>query len=82
MKNKIYHTVGTFPKTKRKIVDRGKIDTPNTQIHDRSLSCLGTIHTSNYDGHISKYVYKIGKCNQKGIIFSCNTILVHMKKNK
>jgi hypothetical protein len=42
MKNKIYHTVGTFPKTKRKIVDRGKIDTPNTQIHDRSLSCLGT----------------------------------------
>ena len=51
------------------------------------------IHTSNYDGHISKYVCKIGKYNQKcvsqklfwvwcgvgGIIFSCNTILVHMK---
>ena len=32
------------------------------------------IYTSNYDGHISKYVCKIG------IIFSCNTILVHMKK--
>ena len=40
------------------------------------------IHTSNYDGHISKYVCKIGKYNQKGIIFSCNTILVHMKKKK
>ena len=31
------------------------------------------------DGHISKYVCKIGKYNQRGIIFSCNTILVHMK---
>ena len=37
------------------------------------------IHTFNYDGHISKYVCKIGKYNQRGIIFSCNTILVHMK---
>jgi hypothetical protein len=25
-----------------KIIERDKIDTPNTQIHDRSLSCLGT----------------------------------------
>jgi hypothetical protein len=25
-----------------KIVERGKIDLPNTKIHDRSLSCLGT----------------------------------------
>ena len=40
------------------------------------------IHTSNYDGHISKYVCKNGKYNQRGIIFSCKTILVHMKKNK
>ena len=24
-----------------KIVDRGKIETPNTQMHDRSLSLLG-----------------------------------------
>ena len=37
------------------------------------------IHTSNYDGHISKYVCKIGKYNQSGIIFPCNKILVHMK---
>ena len=33
-----YHTVGTGPKSNRKIVERGKIDNPNTQIHDRSLS--------------------------------------------
>ena len=36
------------------------------------------IHTSNYDS-LSKYVCKIGNYNQRGIIFSCNTILVHMK---
>ena len=31
-----------FQKSNVKIVERGKVDTPNTQIHDRSLSCLGT----------------------------------------
>ena len=31
-----YHTVETVPKINRKIVERGKIDTPNTQIHDLS----------------------------------------------
>jgi hypothetical protein len=28
----------TIPKSNIKIVERAKIDTPNTQIHDRSLS--------------------------------------------
>ena len=31
---------GTIRKLNMKIVERGKIDTPNTQIHDRSTSCL------------------------------------------
>jgi hypothetical protein len=31
-----------FQNSNIKIVERGKIDTPYTQIHDRSLSCLGT----------------------------------------
>ena len=35
VKNKKYHTVGTIPKFNRKIVLGVKIDTPNTQIHDR-----------------------------------------------
>jgi len=35
------HIVGTVPKFNRKIVERGTIDTPNAQIHDRSLSWLG-----------------------------------------
>ena len=38
MKNKNYHTVGIIPKLNIKIVERGKIDTSNTSIHDRSLS--------------------------------------------
>jgi hypothetical protein len=42
MKNKKYHTVETIPKLNIKIVERGKIDTPSTQIHDPSLSWLGT----------------------------------------
>jgi len=42
MKNKKYHTVGTIPKSNIKIVERGKIDTPNTQIQDRSISYHGT----------------------------------------
>jgi hypothetical protein len=39
MKNKQYCTIKTVL-TVKKIVERGKIDTPNTQIHDRSLSWL------------------------------------------
>ena len=30
--------VRTIPKSNIKIVERGKIDTPNTEIHDYSLS--------------------------------------------
>ena len=41
-KTKKYHTVGIIPKSNIKIVERGKIVTPNTQIHDRSLSWLDT----------------------------------------
>lgn len=31
MKDKKHHTVGKVPKSNRKILERGKIDTPNTQ---------------------------------------------------
>jgi hypothetical protein len=37
MKYKKYHTVGKIPKSNTKIVERDKIDTPNTQTRDRSL---------------------------------------------
>ena len=42
IKNKQYQSVGRIAKSNIKIVERGKMDTPNTQIHDHSLSCLGT----------------------------------------
>jgi hypothetical protein len=42
MKNNQYHTVGLVQKYNTIIVVRGKIDTPNAQIHDRSLSLLDT----------------------------------------
>jgi hypothetical protein len=45
------HTVGTFPKLNRKIVERGKIDTLSAHIHDQSLSLLGT-STSIENGRI------------------------------
>jgi hypothetical protein len=32
-----------IPKSNIKIAERGKIDTPNTKIHDRSFSWLGTV---------------------------------------
>jgi hypothetical protein len=35
MKNWEFHTVGTVPQSNIKIVERGKFDTPNTQIHDQ-----------------------------------------------
>ena len=41
MKKK-YHTVGAIPKSNIKIVERRKVDTPNTHIHDSSLSWFGT----------------------------------------
>jgi hypothetical protein len=43
MKKKKYHTVGTVPKSNRKIVKRGTIDISNTLKHDRSLSKQYTV---------------------------------------
>jgi len=42
MQNKNTTPVGTIPKSIIKIVERSKIDTSNTQIHDDSLFWLGT----------------------------------------
>ena len=55
MENK-YHTVGTVPKSNRQIVETGRIDTPNTQIHDCLLCWLGT-DTSIKSGRV-RLVYK------------------------
>ena len=39
-KQKNYRTVGSIPKSKIKIVESGKIDTPYTHVHGRSLPGL------------------------------------------
>jgi len=36
MKIEKYHAIGAGPMSNRKIVQRGKIDTPSTLVHDRS----------------------------------------------
>ena len=50
MKTSKYLRVGKVPKSIRKIVERGKIATTNTQIHDRSLSWLDTDTSIKSDG--------------------------------
>jgi hypothetical protein len=47
MKNGKYHAIGTVPKSNIKIVERGKIDMPNTQIHECSPTWLGTYTSIN-----------------------------------
>ena len=44
-------TLGTIPKSNRKIVEKGKIDNLNTPVHDRSLSWLGA-YTSIKSGGV------------------------------
>ena len=51
MKNKTYHTVGTVLKSdKNNSRKRQKIDTPNSQINDRSPYWLGTATTIKSGG--------------------------------
>ena len=40
IKSKKFNTVGTGPNSNRTKMERGKIDTPNTQARHHSLSCL------------------------------------------
>ena len=47
MKNKKYHTVGTIPKSYIKIVERGKIDTPNTKKNQFFFSMQKIWHWRN-----------------------------------
>ena len=47
-----YNNVGTVPKSNRKIVEIVKITTHRTQIHDYSLSWLGTSIPIKGDGVI------------------------------
>jgi hypothetical protein len=39
----LFRNVGTVPKSNRKLIERGTIDTIKLQIHDRSHSRAGTL---------------------------------------
>ena len=53
--NKNYHNVATVPQSDIKIVERDKIDTLYTNIHDRSLSWHGTLNTHIHDRSLSSH---------------------------
>jgi hypothetical protein len=50
MENKTYHTVGIVSKSNNEIIERGSIDSANTQIQDRALSWLGIGHSIKMTG--------------------------------
>jgi hypothetical protein len=66
-KTKIYHTVGTIRTSNRKIVDKEKIDTPNTQIHDCSVSWLDT-GTSIKSGGVKLVLWRLQIFRQKAFV--------------
>ena len=74
MKNKLYHTVGTVPKSNRKIIERGKMNTPYKHVHCKQVRNTLHLHT----------LYVQIKINQldaedeisKSLVHSCKDILL------
>jgi len=59
MKNKKkYHTVGTVPKSHRKIIEMCNIDTSSTQLHDRSFSWIFTATSIKSGGVNLSWLYR------------------------
>jgi hypothetical protein len=59
-----YNTIRTIPKSYWKLIERGKLDTPNTQITDRLLSLFDTGNSIKRWG--SKKIYKIPESVNRG----------------
>jgi len=47
MKSYAFHTIRTVPNSNRQIAERAQVDAPIKQIHDHSLSWLGTVNRKN-----------------------------------
>ena len=64
---KTYQTVGIVPKSNWHITEWGKIDTPYTYMHDRSLSYLGTAISIKSHDVAMKVYYKLSHmtCEQR-----------------
>ena len=50
MKNKKYHIIVKVPKFNRKFVEKGKMDTTNTQTRESSLSSIGVCTSIKHGG--------------------------------
>ena len=61
-KEKEYHSVRKITNSNIKIIERRTNDTPNTQIHDRSLSCLGTEDVSKQPIQLVSTLQAISNC--------------------
>ena len=55
MSIKLKDTAGIVPTSNRKIVERSKVDTPNTQIQDCSLFWLDTVYSIKKNGVLKEY---------------------------
>jgi hypothetical protein len=49
------HTLGTGPKSRIKIIERGIIDNHSTKMHYRALACLGTETSVKWCGYASDF---------------------------
>jgi hypothetical protein len=65
---KKYYTVGTVPKSNTEIVQRGKIDTPNTQIHRRGKGNIYVFAAGNN--------FPLDNANANGILANPFTIAI------
>jgi hypothetical protein len=65
---KMSHCCRNNSKSNMKIVERGKIDTPNTQIDDRSLSCVGNDTANTQIHYRSLFWLGTGTSVKSGIV--------------
>jgi len=73
-KSKKYNTVGTVRKSDSNIIERRKIDTSNTQMHDRSLFWFGLVHVLQYA--VVNYFIESVPCVVNGKTYSCSLIAI------
>ena len=81
MKNKKYHTVGTVPKSTRKIPhcrNSPEIYSKNTTLSEQSQNLLEKYHTV---GTVPKSTHNIPHCRNSSKIYSKNTTLSEQSQN-
>ena len=74
MKNKLYHTVGTVPKSNRKIIERGKMNTPYKHVHCKQVRNTLHLHTL----YVQVRINQLDAEDEisKSLVHSCKDILI------